>query len=68
MNNSNFRKTMENTKDNKNINLVKSQKLYQSMMKLHFKDGFPFLKVISCRYAKNRDQDEEAIVPWTSNI
>ena len=35
---------MENTKDNKNINLVKSQKLYQSMMKLHFKDGFPFLK------------------------
>lgn len=35
---------MENTKDSKNINLVRSQKLYQSMMKPHFKDGFLFLK------------------------
>ena len=45
MNNSVFRKTMENIRNHKDVKLVTSQDKYAKyVMKPNFKDGFPFSK------------------------
>ena len=47
MNNSVFRKTMENIRNHKGLKLVTSQERYTKyVMKPNFKDGYPFSKVL----------------------
>ena len=70
MNNSIFRKTMENIRSHKDMKLVTSDKKYLNyIMKPNFTDGFPFSKhIICCRNWKKRDYDEQTSVPLTGNI
>ena len=70
MNNSVFRKTMENIRTHKDMKLVISDKKYlKYVMKPNFKDGHPFSEhLFAVEVGKNRDYDEQASVPWASNI
>ena len=70
MNNSVFRKTMENIRTRKDMKLVISDKKYlKYVMKPDFKDGHPFSEhLFAVEMGKNRDYDEQASVPWAGNI